>query len=62
MEKQLPNILINRKLWMNIKNVGDKMINRFLSLHINNFSQLNDHESHDFKDCKELVHALQLNE
>jgi hypothetical protein len=36
------------------------MINRFIKFHINNFSQLYDHSSHDFKDCNDLVHVLQI--
>lgn len=35
----------------NLKNESFKTINRLISLNINNFSQLGDKNSNDFKDC-----------
>ncbi len=35
----------------NLKNESFKTINRLISLNINNFSQLSDKNSNDFKDC-----------
>lgn len=38
------------------------MIKRLINLNINNFSQLSDSSTNDFKDCENLVHVLDLNE
>lgn len=40
------------------RNSSYKIINQIINLNINNFSQLMDGNSNDFKDCENLVHVF----